>query len=737
MAVAASAQPSVADILAAGAKFGPNAGLAIQRSQYLANALQALQADSGSIRTPLGLGANLLADGITQWSKNKADKEAMTAYGVARMAQDNGILSGLQSPANANLPAAAPPQADPSVPPAAQDSPPPAVAPSPAVQIGGPPQAASTPTVSGGTPTPDQIKLAQMVWGEARGEPPAGQQAVAAVAINRLKKQPGASLADILDAPNQFEGLTPQARAQTPAKLASILANIAPEIAGADPTGGATNFLNPALQAMFGRQQPAWAQGPHQTIGHQDFYGGSPQAPGAPPQAPMPSAPTMGAQPPAPLPPQAPMFPQQPPPAPLPPAGAAPPPVPPSPGPQAGGAGPQVAPGPQGPVPMPQGAPTGPPPNPAEMDHLRGLLASPMTHDEGVAYGESLRRRMVTPIESPKDMVWSPQAGHFVPVPGKETTQLASASPSDVAQRDPFGAITHTAIPGVQGSVPEGSRYDVAQQGYVPIRGGQSTVSPGPIAGTYHVVSPGGDLKIVSDPNMTSPPPSGYDRNPTNPSQLIPQGVGGPGAPGGATNVPGKAPIPPALQETYLKMLNALHEGPGYKDFANSVNAANALETNLKAAAGNSGVISQAVTDNLIRAMTGLSARQGSVTSMLDHLPWSEQLKGFVQKAIGPQGANGFLTPTVLGQMRDAVHAYADGHQVLAQQEYDQANSGANRMGFDLGQTLPSVMPKTPIQWLDTPGAPAAPAPQANAAAQQLQALLAEKARRGAVGAPH
>lgn len=440
MAVAAPAQPSVADIISAGMKYGPNAGLAIQRSQYLANALQALQADSGSIRTPLSLGANLLADGITQWGKNRADKEAMTAYSTGMAAHDADIIKGLQPPPDAAVPS--PPQAAPSPDPAGPAIAPPAVAATPPVQIGGPPQGPAIPVAanSNALSPADQLKVAQMVWGEARGEPPQGQQAVAAVALNRLKKQPGAAIADILDAPNQFEGYTPKAKSQTSDKLASILANIQPELNGADPTGGATNFYAPALQARLGRQPPSFAVGPGQTFGHQQFFGGDPQAAqqaastaAAPREAPpgvmavggnqqgnpgasalpgavaMQSAPdpnlAAGAQP----------FPP-PPPAPLPQAGAAPPPAMSSP--QAGAAGPPGAPDPQGAPTMPPGPqaapqfpqhpPTGLPPNPAEMAHLRNLLGSPMTHEEGVAYGESLQRRMVTPIALKPGEYWGP-----------------------------------------------------------------------------------------------------------------------------------------------------------------------------------------------------------------------------------------------------------------------------------------------------------------------------------------
>jgi spore germination cell wall hydrolase CwlJ-like protein len=355
--VAGTAQPSAADVIAAGMKYGPTAGLAIQRSQYLADALARMQADTANIRTPTALWSSLLADGITQWGKNKADKEAMTAYSTDRAAQARADLDAL-GPSDVPVPAVPPTHAAPSPAPAGAPVPPAAVASAP-VQIGGAPT--SPPPAASNSPTPDQIKLAQMVWGEARGEPPEGQQAVAAVALNRAAKGYGGakSLADVLEAPHQFEGLTPKARAQTPDKLAAILANIQPELNGADPTGGAINFLSPTLQAQLGRSQPAWARGPSQTIGHQAFYGGNPQlAQAAPPHPPL-----MGGNPQAPRPDGSPQIqpasaadlgamgmgaqpfpPAPPPPAPVTPQAGAPPAAPPaSPGaPAAGGAAPRA-----------------------------------------------------------------------------------------------------------------------------------------------------------------------------------------------------------------------------------------------------------------------------------------------------------------------------------------------------------------------------------------------------------
>ncbi|WP_258361036.1 LysM peptidoglycan-binding domain-containing protein [Moorella sulfitireducens] len=88
--------------------------------------------------------------------------------------------------------------------------------------------------------------LARLVYGEARGEPYAGQVAVAAVAINRAKDARFPStIAGVIYDPDAFtcvnDGqfyLTPDATAYQAAREA---------LRGYDPTGGALYFWNPAL----------------------------------------------------------------------------------------------------------------------------------------------------------------------------------------------------------------------------------------------------------------------------------------------------------------------------------------------------------------------------------------------------------------------------------------------------------------------------------------------------------
>ena len=130
-------------------------------------------------------------------------------------------------------------------------------------------------------------QIVRTVWGEARGEDPTGQQAVAAVIRNRAG---GGDPAGVIFAPNQFEPWNnPQTRAQLEAldprspEYQAILANVRPVLNGQapDPTNGATHFYSPSAQAALGRPAPSWAQGEGQDIGRHRFYRLPAPAPGA------------------------------------------------------------------------------------------------------------------------------------------------------------------------------------------------------------------------------------------------------------------------------------------------------------------------------------------------------------------------------------------------------------------------------------------------------------------------
>ncbi|CEP67812.1 Cell wall hydrolase, SleB [Moorella glycerini] len=110
------------------------------------------------------------------------------------------------------------------------------------------------PAASRGTSTDysasDLDLLAHLVYGEARGEPYAGQVAVAAVAINRTRDgRFPSTIAGVIYDPDAFTSvndgqfyLTPNATAYQAAREA---------LRGYDPSGGALYFWNPALVPAY------------------------------------------------------------------------------------------------------------------------------------------------------------------------------------------------------------------------------------------------------------------------------------------------------------------------------------------------------------------------------------------------------------------------------------------------------------------------------------------------------
>ena len=115
----------------------------------------------------------------------------------------------------------------------------------------------------------DRDLMVRTVLGEAGGEPPVGQFAVANVILNRLASgKYGRTASDVVLAPNQFEPW--QARAselqavdpRSPAyqRTAKVVDDA---MSGGfdDPTGGATHFFAPKAQAALGRQAPSWGRG--------------------------------------------------------------------------------------------------------------------------------------------------------------------------------------------------------------------------------------------------------------------------------------------------------------------------------------------------------------------------------------------------------------------------------------------------------------------------------------------
>jgi spore germination cell wall hydrolase CwlJ-like protein len=119
---------------------------------------------------------------------------------------------------------------------------------------------------------------ARVLYGEAGNQGPQGMLAAAHVIANRARLT-GKSPEEVVTAPGQFEAygneatrakllaLKPEQYAAAQQALQAATSGQAP-----DPTGGATHYLNPQLQAQMGRQQPAWATGEGRQIGAHVFY---------------------------------------------------------------------------------------------------------------------------------------------------------------------------------------------------------------------------------------------------------------------------------------------------------------------------------------------------------------------------------------------------------------------------------------------------------------------------------
>ena len=149
-------------------------------------------------------------------------------------------------------------------------------------------------SAAGQQPLPNNVSPADVdamvrtVIGEAGGESPEGQAAVAHVIMNRLKKGGfgGENIKDVVTAPHQFEAVSrgiADKIDKNSKQYQEVLNNIVlPLLRGElqDVTGGATNFINKALQAQRGMQIPEWAAGEGQQIGRHTFYGTEDQADG-------------------------------------------------------------------------------------------------------------------------------------------------------------------------------------------------------------------------------------------------------------------------------------------------------------------------------------------------------------------------------------------------------------------------------------------------------------------------
>lgn len=692
---------------------------AVQRSAYLADALQNLRQNGGqNLRTPGALASNLLAEGLEQYGLRKQQQKLATqtsgnetamameaaraahvdpsqlGYGSSVSPADTLAAAGMSLPPGAGAPAAGTPGPAPSpmmTPPAAP----------PAAQVTPPPQAAQPQGFNVGPQ--DEDAAIRMAWGEARGEGAAGQQADVATAMHRAQ-QMHVPLAQIISAPGQFAGFSPQAMRLDPnsPEYQRIKANVEPVLQGQmDPVPGADHFWAP--QGIPGGAVPGWAQGMQPiAVGNQRFVhtgswpGSTP--PAAPGGAPGPFAMAPGSAPPQP---QSAMGgalpPPQPPPGGAPPASgqsfappnpAVPPPL---------GAGNSPAPGgPQGQSPgagalSPQGGLAA---TPQELALIQQYLHSPyfQLQEKGRSMLMDIAQRQATPQSAPgPEYQWDPQRGQWTPKPGAGFTDI-SGGPAGMMQRDGLGK-----------------------------------------------------ANAVSNPNVAAPP-AGFTSSygPNGQAQLTPQG-GGPAAPGGPQGgAPATFRLPGA---SGLYMMDPATQRPikvaedqfdpqtlrqnvltsdAYKDYQNANAAWKAMQQN---ATSPNGISGYALKDTFARVVNpGAVARVGTIQAIGEAPGLPDQIKQMILHL-----GDGAIPPNVVQQLLDAAQPFAMSHYQAAQQLNQSNTDLAQRHQMD-PRDVTAPMDQAPgrfvlPQFRQQPGTPPA-APGGGNGAPNNEAA-AELIRRG------
>lgn len=95
----------------------------------------------------------------------------------------------------------------------------------------------------------DVLMIAQVIHGEAAGQPVDARLGVGAVIVNRVRlRRFGATIRSVIEAPGQFQTVGSALFASQPPHSDVRLAQEA--IDGIDPTGGALYFYNPARTAV-------------------------------------------------------------------------------------------------------------------------------------------------------------------------------------------------------------------------------------------------------------------------------------------------------------------------------------------------------------------------------------------------------------------------------------------------------------------------------------------------------
>jgi hypothetical protein len=268
-------------------------------------------------------------------------------------------------------------------------------------------------------------------------------------------------------------------------------------------------------------------------------------------------------------------------------------------------------------------------------------------------------------------------------VPGTGVQQLPPSAPGVETQQGPDGRVTNEAVPN---AVQSGQVWDAQQGRYVPLPGLQPVTTGGFQPGTVVTQKPG------ESPSVT-------------------QG-------------------PPYSAQDLINQRNAFKSGDTYRSYVNTASALNSLGTILHQATGNNGIVDMSAFDNLIRAQTGLSARQGNMAMMMEHLGFPAEAAGLVNNIAG----NGFTTPDQIRSAYQALRGYATTHGQIAQHELDEETALARRGGQEFGLTLPTLAPPPNVPWMGSSN-PGGAGGQGNTfdMLQQARGAIARGAPRAAV----
>lgn len=690
---------------------GTGAIPAVQDSEYLANALQNLQASGAQeSKSGLALGSNLLADALLQLGRHASNKALLAEIQQGQQAQLRSAAQGaglnpdgsMATPPSsaAAPPAGAPPAAAPAVASAGGVSSNPM-----ADALAGPPPAAS----------PQQQMLAALV---SRGLPPVA----AAGIVGNFAQESGPNL----NRDNSAEGAVGAGNWRGPraaAEQAYLAAHGGPsidnqagftmqELGGPEARAmhllqGATDPQSAAAAALAYERPAGWTPSgdPAQASGWNNRLASTQQAYGQFGGQGGLTTPLAQAAPGGP-----------------PPGGASSPVGPGAPG------GYQIAangqtPGPPAQAAAPQqGAPQGPPTGPQATPQEAAIIQQGLRFPQGSAPWSqamqlmmTIRQRAATPMDAPKGMMW--QGGRAVPIPGMGYQDVQGA-PNAYTQRGPDGQI-HVTPNSAYGAVPAGT---VLGQGGPNGQGASVT----PMGGTQ-------PRQLLTPQDRAAAGISPADRN------------------GYAVGPDGKV-MQTATNPYGPKEIQSVHDNfwgsDETKKAQEAYSAFSGLTTALHSATGNSGPLDQAAIDSFLRGINpGMGARNSTVQMVMEHFGLPQELQGKITSLTG----GGFVTPQSLQQMLQITHDYAMAHQNAAATRAQSDAQMVKPYGYgaaDLAESLPTLGAVPQVQFGVQPGGgnsppgaggvgggvrPDRPAQGGNPQQARLQALMAEQARRAAL----